>query len=49
MKKPIFKYEDRTNWISPELEIAKMKFRREFDRSKFGKILDKIINWITTK
>lgn len=51
MKKPIFKEEDRRNWIAPELEVAKMKFRRAFDRSWYGKlnyrILDVIAKWLS--
>lgn len=46
MKKPIFSEEQRRNWLVPELEVAKMKFRREFDRSWHGRFNYKIIDWL---
>lgn len=46
MKKPIFKEEERRNWINPKLEVAKMKFRRSVDKSWYGKLSYKILDFI---
>lgn len=46
MKKPIFTEEQRRSWYAPELEVAKLKFKREFEKSNLGQILKKIVEWL---
>lgn len=46
MKTPIFKEQDRRLWIAPELEVAKMKIKRSFDNSWYGKLNYKILDWL---
>lgn len=47
MKKPIFTEQERRMMYSPELEVAKLRFRREFERSELGQALKKIAEWLT--
>ncbi len=46
MKKPIFTFEQRNNWYAPELEVAKMKFKREFHKSILGKFIQLCVDFI---
>lgn len=39
MKKPIYSKEELRDFINPELEIAKLKFMREIEKSNFGKFI----------
>jgi len=47
MKKPIFKEKERRNWLVPELEVLKLKIRRTIDRSWYGKLNYKILDWLS--
>ena len=49
MKKPIFIEKDRRNWLVPELEVLKMRIRRTIDRSWYGKLNYKILDWLSEK
>jgi hypothetical protein len=46
MKKPIFTEEQRRSWYSPELEVAKLKFKREFEKSNLGRLMKRIVEWL---
>lgn len=46
MKKPIFTKEQRRSWYSPELEVAKLKFKREFEKSNLGRLMKRIVEWL---
>lgn len=45
MKKPIFSEEQRRSWIIPEIEVAKLKFKREFKKTNLFRIMKKIVEW----
>ena len=47
MKKPIFTEEQRRSWYSPELEVAKLKFKREFEKSNLGQLINGIVEWLS--
>ena len=47
MKKPILTFEQRTNIISPELEVAKIRFKREFEKSPLGRFIQQSVEIIT--
>jgi len=47
MKKPIFTEQQRRSWYNPELEVAKLKFKREFEKSNLGQLLKRIVEWLT--
>ena len=49
MKKPIFVEKERRNWQFPEVEVFKMKIRRTIDRSWYGKLNYKLLDWISIK
>jgi hypothetical protein len=44
MKTPIFSESHRRSMYAPEIEIAKLKFRRAIDRSTLGAFLKKIVH-----
>jgi len=46
MKKPIFTEAQRRSWPLPEVEIDKLKFKREFGKSNLGLFLKSIIDWL---
>ena len=46
MKKPIFTEEQRRLMYSPELEVAKLKFKREFGKSNLGQFIRRIVEWL---
>ena len=46
MKKPIFPEHVRRTWPVPELEIAKLKFKREFEKSNLGQLMKRIVEWL---
>ncbi len=39
MKKPIFTEDQRRMFLYPELEVEKLKFKREFMKTKIGILL----------
>lgn len=45
MKKPIFTEEQRRSLYIPELEVAKLKFKREFEKTNFIRF----IKWLLEK
>lgn len=47
MKKPIFSETQRHLWPYPEIEIAKLKFKREIEKSSLGKFIIRFNNWIS--
>lgn len=47
MKKPIFSEEQRRNLYVPELEVAKLKFKREFEKSNLGQFIKRMVKWLT--
>ena len=47
MKKPIFTEQLRRTWFLPELEIAKLKFKREFEKSILGRLIKNITEWLS--
>lgn len=47
MKKPIFTESQRRNWPYPELEVAKLKFKREFEKSNLGKLIKRTVEWLS--
>lgn len=46
MKKPIFTEDERRLWCNIELEIAKLRFKRDFERSILGKFLKNIVETV---
>lgn len=46
MKKPIFTKEQRRSWVISELEVAKLKFKREFEKSNLGQFIKRIVEWL---
>ena len=46
MKKPIFTEEQRRSWTVPEFEVAKLKFRREFEKTELGLFIKKTVIWL---
>jgi hypothetical protein len=44
MKKPIFSQEERNEWTVPELEVAKLKFAREFMKGWVGRFLQRTVD-----
>lgn len=44
MKKPILSFEERSSMFSPELYLAKLKFKREFEKSSTGIFIQNLIN-----
>ena len=49
MKAPIFSQQQRNSFLVPELEVAKLKFCREFEKSKYYKFLEKIVDFLAKK
>ncbi|BFM41668.1 hypothetical protein CFS9_03090 [Flavobacterium sp. CFS9] len=49
MKRPIISQQERSCMINPKLEVAKLKFKREIDRSRFGQMLYKIVQRLSKK
>jgi hypothetical protein len=49
MGKPIFTQNQRNSWMIPELEVAKLKFKREIDNSLLGKLMRRVIKWLSGK
>lgn len=47
MKKPIFPEEQRRSMLAPELEVTKLKFKREFEKSGLGQFMKRIVEWLT--
>lgn len=43
MKKPIFTEEQRRLWVILELEVAKLKFKRAFEKSNLGKFIKRMV------
>lgn len=46
MKTPIFSQQQRNSFLVPELEVAKLKFCREFEKTKFWKLLEKTVDFL---
>lgn len=44
MKTPIFSESHRRSMYAPEIEIAKLKFRRAFDRTALWSFVNKIFH-----
>lgn len=49
MKKPIFSETKRKEWLYPEIEISKLKIKRELEKTKFFKCCEFIIIKINKK
>ncbi len=49
MKKPIFTNKQRCSWYAPELEVAKLKFKRDFEKTEMFKTFCGIVNWLNKK
>ena len=47
MKKPILTFEQRTNMISPKLEVAKIRFKREIEKSPLGRFIQQSVVILT--
>lgn len=46
MRKPILTEEQRCSWYAPELEVAKLKLKREFEKSNLGQFIKRIVEWL---
>ena len=46
MKKPIFTEKQRRSWLAPEFEVAKLKFKRESEKSNLVLLMKRLVEWL---
>lgn len=47
MEKPIFTFKERSNWVLPEFEIAKMRVIREINNSTLGRACQRTVELLS--